>query len=259
MRTLKLTSPHMKGQDVLDLQKALHVRTDSEYGSVTANAVKNWKWYFGYHKKYVNQQFTASDHSYMTGLKPKTPLMKIRASRRKPAVPVGQTLRLKALSNMKSWAAAGLIEHPAGSNVQPVLSQLGKSHGVDSWGMGFPWCAYSSMLAALMAGSTSAKQGLVQGQFNALYVPEIDSLARAGKHGLKTVGWKDALPGDFVIFNWDGGVPDHIGMLVSNEVAYAVTVEGNTSADNGGSQSNGGGVFIRHRDRSLIQTIVRWT
>jgi hypothetical protein len=160
---------------------------------------------------------------------------------------------------MKSWAAAGLIERPAGSNIQPVLSQLGKNNGVPSYQMGFPWCAYSAMLAALMADSDAAVAGLKHGEFNALYVPEIDALARAGKFGMKTVGWKDALPGDFVIFNWDGGVPDHIGMLVNNEVAYAVTVEGNTSSGNGGSQSNGGGVYIRHRDRSLIQTIVRWT
>lgn len=258
MKTLRLTSPLTRGDNVLAIQKKLGIRTDGTYGPVTAGAVKNWKWYFGYHKNYVNQEFTASDWAYLFGEKAKTPLMKVRASRRKPK-PVPMSEHEHALKIMQTWAAEGLKESPAGSNRVPRLQAVGKAQGLNSYyyNMGWPWCAYSAMLAAHNAGSASAKAGFA-GKFNVLYVPEIEAEARAGRHGMRLVGWKDARPGDFVIFNWDGGVPDHIGMLVGTEVGYAVTVEGNTSADSGGSQSNGGGVYIRHRDRSTIQSIVRW-
>jgi cell wall-associated NlpC family hydrolase len=78
---------------------------------------------------------------------------------------------------------------------------------------------------------------------------------------MRLVSWDNAKPGDFVTFNWDGGVPDHIGMLVERYPDSAKCVEGNTSPTNGPgmSQSNGGGMYVRHRDRSQIQAIIRWT
>ena len=81
----------------------------------------------------------------------------------------------------------------------------------------------------------------------------------SGRYGMRVVSWDNAKPGDFVTFNWDGGVPDHIGMLVERYSDSAKCVEGNTSPTNAGSQSNGGGVYVRNRDRSQIQAIIRWT
>lgn len=259
MRTLRITSPYMRGIDVVTVQKRLGVRTDGVYGSVTGGAVKDWKWRTGYHRKFVNTDYTASDQAYMTGTKKRTALMKIRASRRAKKAPSTE-LQNKALHYMRAWAADGLKELPASSNQVPALMREGRALGV-GWqsNMGWPWCAYSVMLAALKAGSSTGKQGLVDDKFNALYVPEIESLARAGKYGMRVVGWSEAKPGDFVTFNWDGGVPDHIGMLVDTEVGYAVTVEGNTSSGSAGSQSDGGGVYIRHRDRTQIQAIIRYS
>tara|TARA_R110000868_G_scaffold161309_3_gene391467 strand:- start:1500 stop:2282 length:783 start_codon:yes stop_codon:yes gene_type:complete len=260
MKTLKLTSPLMRSDMVLAVQKKLRVRTDGVYGPVTAGAVKRWKWAFGYHKKFVNQDFTASDYAYLFATRPKTALMKVRTSRRsrKPAPPV--SAQSKALKIMQTWAAQGLKEQPAGSNKVPRLHDIAKAKGISTYysNMGYPWCAFAVMLAAHNAGSSTAKAGFA-GKFNVLYVPDIEAQARSGRHGMRLVGWPDARPGDFLTFNWDGGVPDHIGMLVGTEVGYAVTVEGNTSSSTGGSQSNGGGVYIRHRDRSVIQSIIRWT
>lgn len=257
MRTLRITSPYMKGEDVVALQKRLRLRTDGVYGPVTGGAVKAWKWRAGFHKKFVNQEYTASDHAYMTGAKKRTPLMAIRSKRRAKSAPSGE-LQSKALHYMRGWA--GLKESPAYSNKVPALQAEGVRLGV-GWEaqMGWPWCAYSVMLAALKAGSVTAKAGLVEDKFNALYVPEIESLARAGKHGMRVVGWTEAKPGDFVTFNWDGGVPDHIGMLISTDVGSAQTVEGNTSSSNAGSQSDGGGVYVRNRDRTQIQAIIRYS
>lgn len=259
MKTLRLTSPYMRGDAVLTIQKRLNLRTDGVYGPVTAGAVKAWKWRTGYHKKFVNQEFTASDMAYLTGKTPRTALMKVRAKRRLKREPGGYA-QVAATKIMKSWASEHLTEYPANSNIVPRLRAVGKEKGV-GWeaDMGYPWCAYAVMLAALNAGSETAKVGLVEDKFNALYVPEIESLARQAKYGMRIVGWTEAVPGDFVTFNWDGGVPDHIGMLLSVGVGDAMTVEGNTSPSNAGSQSNGGGVYVRNRDRSQIQAIIRWS
>lgn len=260
MKTLKLTSPPTRSDVALQVQKKLGLRTDGIYGPVTAGAVKRWKWLFGYHKKHVNQDFTRSDYAYLFGKKPKTKLMQVRAKRRRPK-PEDLGMRGSAVKVMSAWADARLVELPANSNKVPRLQDIGRSHGVKPYyaAMGWPWCAYSVMLAALTAGSTTAKQGLVEGKFNPLYVPEIESLARAGRFGMRQVGWGEARPGDFVVFNWDGGVSDHIGMLVSIDGPVARCVEGNTSPTSAGSQSNGGGVYIRNRDRSSIQSLIRWS
>lgn len=262
MKTYIVTSPYMRGDEVLELQKKLGLRTDAVYGPITAGAVKAWKYRFGYPAKHINTNYTASDRAYLFGVKKQSLAMKARAkARRKTVSPaLAEDRRLRALHVMRTWASEGLVESPANSNVVPSLVRQGKAQGV-GWeaNMGYPWCAYSVMLAALKVGSPTAKQGLVDNKFNALYVPEIESLARQGKYGMRLVGWGQAQPGDFVIFNWDGGVPDHIGMLVETEVGYAVCVEGNTSPSSAGSQSNGGGVYVRNRDRSLIQSIVRWS
>lgn len=261
MKTLKLTSPYMRGDAVLTIQKRLNLRTDGIYGPATAGAVKAWKWRTGYHTKFVNQEFTASDMAYLTGKKARTALMKVRSKRRAKSAAAGLGEQDRAAKIMRAWAADRLVEQPANSNVVPTLRTIGREQGVKSYyyQMGYPWCAYSVMLAALNAGSDTAKRGLVDGAFNPLYVPEIESLARQARYGMRIVGWGDARVGDFVTFNWDGGVPDHIGMLLSVGAGDCMTVEGNTSPSNAGSQSNGGGVYVRNRDRSQIQAIIRWT
>jgi hypothetical protein len=64
-----------------------------------------------------------------------------------------------------------------------------------------------------------------------------------------------AEPGDLVVYNIGEG---HIGIAWPNPVTSAYrAIEGNTSADNNGSQSNGGGVFVRERPRYQILGWVR--
>jgi hypothetical protein len=68
--------------------------------------------------------------------------------------------------------------------------------------------------------------------------------ARNGRYGLKVVD--DPLPGDLVLFNWDGGEYDHVGLfeqwVPGSSSFYAI--EGNTSSSN---NSNGGEVMRRQR------------
>lgn len=60
-------------------------------------------------------------------------------------------------------------------------------------------------------------------------------------------------PGDVLFFNFDSvSDADHTGFCECDNGSYVTTIEGNTSSTNYGSQSNGGGVFRRTRDKSCI-------
>jgi hypothetical protein len=59
-----------------------------------------------------------------------------------------------------------------------------------------------------------------------------------------------ALPGDCVLYDWNGdGLADHTGIVVSAGITSITAIEGNTSPSN---NTNGGSVMLRNRDYSLI-------
>lgn len=67
-----------------------------------------------------------------------------------------------------------------------------------------------------------------------------------------------AQPGDIVFFDWGpDGVSDHTGFVESYSGGVYTCIEGNTSPDNSGSQSDGGGVWRRTRYASQICAIAR--
>lgn len=77
----------------------------------------------------------------------------------------------------------------------------------------------------------------------------------------RLVSRANAQPGDVVIFNWNGGGTDHVGIVEKNLGAGVLqTIEGNTSSGAAGSQSAGNGVWRRRRS-GYIAAIIRpaWT
>ena len=65
-------------------------------------------------------------------------------------------------------------------------------------------------------------------------------------------------PGDIVFFDWDhSGDCDHVGIVEAAGSSQVTTIEGNTSAGNSGSQSNGDGVYRRYRNYSQIAKAFR--
>lgn len=65
-------------------------------------------------------------------------------------------------------------------------------------------------------------------------------------------------PGDIVFFDWDrSGDCDHVGIVEAAGSSQVTTIEGNTSAGNSGSQSNGDGVYRRYRKYAQIAHAVR--
>ena len=82
--------------------------------------------------------------------------------------------------------------------------------------------------------------------FPAAYCPYILNDTR--KAGIVLADKTKAQPGDLVIFNWDGGVVDHIGFVELNKGSYIQTIEGNSPA---------GYVSRRTRNWGTVAAIVR--
>ena len=66
-----------------------------------------------------------------------------------------------------------------------------------------------------------------------------------------------AKPGDLVLFKFSSDPPDHIGIIESAGASRLVTIEGNTSSGNSGSQANGDGVYRRYRSYSQVYAVIR--
>lgn len=80
----------------------------------------------------------------------------------------------------------------------------------------------------------------------AAYCPYI---CRDGEKSGRVVSKYSALPGDIVLFDWNGdGLSDHVGLVESNQGNYLQTIEGNTS---------GGIVARRSREFSTICHVIR--
>jgi hypothetical protein len=79
------------------------------------------------------------------------------------------------------------------------------------------------------------------------YVPTLEAWLRARHRWLDRA--QTPQPGDLVVFDWDGGEPDHVG-LVEHALGRGrvATIEGNTGV---GNDSDGGAVL--RRERSLPQ------
>lgn len=59
-------------------------------------------------------------------------------------------------------------------------------------------------------------------------------------------------PGDVVIYDFG-----HTGIIESAAIGKITAIEGNTTAGNSGSQSNGGGVYRRTRSTSCVRAYIR--
>lgn len=123
----------------------------------------------------------------------------------------------------------GYTESPPGSN----RTKFGAWYGMD----GQPWCA---MFVSYCAAKAEA---LGVGKF--AYTPTFAAAFRAsGRFGTRP------RVGAIAFFDFPDSVDriQHVGIVESvNDDGSVTTIEGNTSPGDGGSQSNGGGVYRRVR------------
>lgn len=122
----------------------------------------------------------------------------------------------------------GTVESPAGSNCNPYSHALNRPCE--------RWCAdfqvYMATTHGVIIPSTAA------------YTP---TLAQAFRNINQ---WYDTpIQGDWAFYAFNGGRIDHVECVTSPTPTYHdfSAIGGNTSSDHAGDQTNGGGVFERHR------------
>jgi hypothetical protein len=99
---------------------------------------------------------------------------------------------------------------------------FGRWFGADA----VPWCAiFASYCYDVGAGVVLCRgwHGAGAGPRGVAYVPTLAAWLKATGRAVD-----EPLPGDLVVFDWDGGVPDHVGLVVRLHDEGLDTVEGNT-------------------------------
>ena len=212
-RELHLTSPMMTGPDVFEVQSKLESlgyppgEIDGKYGPATAAAVRAF------------QRDHGLEQDAWIG-----PLTGKALAIAKPA----DTHVASSDKGLRALAEAikhiGVKENPPGSD----LTKFGEWFGVN----GVAWCnIFVSYCFSVGAGFTLcegfAKRADGVYPKGCAYVPTTEAWMRTTGCWLGRV---PPLPGDIAIYNWDGGEPDHIGIVEKylGEGRFSA-IEGNTT------------------------------
>ena len=136
----------------------------------------------------------------------------------------------------------GTKEVPANSNTVKYNTWY---YGKKVSGSAYPWCmAFQCWLFNQIGRSDLFYGGSKTASCSALK-------SYAQKNGQWIT--KDYLPGDLVMFNFSGGTaPKHVGLCESWDGVTMVSIDGNTSATDSGSQDNGGMVNRRARNKKYV-------
>lgn len=140
------------------------------------------------------------------------------------------------------------VENPAGTN----RTKYGAAYG---WN-GVAWCGIFVWWVFNACGIDLRQSGIA----DPAYTPSFFNEAR--KAGWIWVNAAEIEPGDILFYDFappftTAGI-QHVGIAVSKpSMGLIHTVEGNTTAGDSGVQDNGGGVFLRTRNLSLIVGVVR--
>ena len=134
----------------------------------------------------------------------------------------------------------GVRESPPGSNRTPFGAWFGED--------GVPWCAiFASYCFVEGAGVVLGRGHRRATARGVASVIDLEAWLRDSGQW-----WEDGEPqrGDLALFNWDGGVPDHVG-IVERRLAGGrfSSIEGNTAV---GNDSNGGEVMRRIRSLASV-------
>lgn len=129
-------------------------------------------------------------------------------------------------------------------------TKYGKWYGLNNqpWcAMFVSWCFAQADLSELVAAST--KKGFASCDAGLKWFSKKGKIVPVGQ----------AQAGDIVFFQFDTDAQaDHVGIVIKNDgKKYLWCIEGNTSGDTKGSQSNGDGVYTKKRAYSLVMGVAR--
>lgn len=260
VKTLRLTTPPMRGPDVRSAQKLLADQNniskfgnfkpgklDGIYGQDTAAACRRARFWLGYSEKdatfaIFNQQLA----DYLLGKDP-LPLayQKRRKSRLAVAADANAARRLREAAFTRAVGQVGVKEKPANSN---------RVKFTEWYGVVGPWCAMFVTWCYVQAGSKATfKKGT-----RYAYVPYMNLDAASGRNGLRKIDKREVSKGDLVTFQFDQDAnPDHVGLFhewINKNAGTFRTIEGNTSVT---SNDNGGEVMRRERNMGLVSMFIR--
>ena len=216
-----------RGPSVVTLQKALdhhgsRVVVDGIFGPATEAAVRH---------------FQAAAHLVVDGVVGPQTWAKLLPHPAPAPHPTVETLAQRALVIARSQL--GVKEHPAGSNDGPQVRLFQATTGAYH----APWCASFAKWSYLEAKATREQLAHATADVTSwLAYPHIGAV--------------HVLPGDLVIYNWNGGDVDHIGLFerwMSGRSGFEA-IEGNTAV---GNDSNGGEVMRRDRNTEFVAAFVR--
>jgi len=235
LRELHVASPLLTGPDVLKVQERLAALgwspgvLDGEYGPATAAAVRAFQ---AAAKLEVDGVVGPNTRAALRAAKAPTH----DATAAPPVGSVGARALAEALSHL------GKKERPSGSN----KTTFGTWFGVDA----VPWCNIFVSYCFKVGAETVIADGFRGAgcyPSGCTYVPTTEAWLQATG---QWIGRGQPKPGDIAIYNWDGGVPDHIGIVEAYLGGGKFNaIEGNTAV---GNDSNGGEVMRRLRYVSQV-------
>lgn len=156
-----------------------------------------------------------------------------------------KSIRAKAMKNAAKYI--GTTERPAGSNSH-AGTIIDRCQTMFGFTPKYPWCGFWSGYVLTWAGVKGVTSRIASVGF-------IEDDARAKRGPFR--GWSDdarsALPGDLAVI---GKYGEHVEPLEKIHAdGSATTIGGNTSSGPQGSQSNGGGIWRRHRTAAEIRGV----
>jgi peptidoglycan hydrolase-like protein with peptidoglycan-binding domain len=159
-----------------------------------------------------------------------------------PKQEVGGSLG-KQIARLALGEAQKGVREVGGKNTGPDVRKYQRATGLG--GTGWAWCA------AFVTWCYESAGLVLRSAWGFSGVADLESWGR------KTGKWKPRIPGyvaptgAIVIFKFS-----HTAIVISGDKSADITVEGNTSSGNRGSQRDGDGVFQRTRSHSIIKGYV---
>jgi hypothetical protein len=276
-RPLSLSTPYMKGPDVLALQKALKgglnhykvdwlpIATDGEYGPQTVHAAAFYGWILGIteatRRKLRKQGVLAEPiQEVLRNPEKRGEDYRERAEERKERLKKIRKAHKGGPKAAVTYAKAmvGVTEDEGRENAGGDVMLKGKKGGVTFWEKAFGqeatlWCLCFAGYCVRDIGGAKVGGLIVRAS-------AIEAMAKAHSDGWVEVPKSEAKPGDIMLYSFDGsGVPNHGELNVGplKEGMY-YDIGGNTTPPGGdGPENNGGGVYEKLRDPSLLTCVAR--